>query len=212
MLRAAKGCPPFPSTLLSVAAPRRNCGSWGCKSQAPSQPLPVSCTLWIMLKKLRDFAATLATSAPYLTLLPAIGGHELQKNLTRLRSRFSVANRIRQGSTSIPPTACRSCRRLRKNQLLRKIQVVTTDLFPEQVPLIEAGKILATIYQRPFTRGRIALETLLWFLTKKIEPVSTIKLAPHLVLRSNLTLFTSHLSGLDDTELSISSRSQTYSG
>jgi LacI family transcriptional regulator len=131
-----------------------------------------------MLKKLRDFAATLATSAPYLTLLPAIGGHELQKNLTRLRSRFSVANRIRQGSTSIPPTACRSCRRLRKNQLLRKIQVVTTDLFPEQVPLIEAGKILATIYQRPFTRGRIALETLLWFLTKKIEPVSTTKLAP----------------------------------
>jgi ABC-type sugar transport system substrate-binding protein len=67
---------------------------------------------------------------------------------------------------------------LRKNQLLRKIQVVTTDLFPEQVPLIEAGKILATIYQRPFTRGRIALETLLWFLTKKIEPVSTTKLAP----------------------------------
>jgi LacI family transcriptional regulator len=43
--------------------------------------------------------------------------------------------------------------------------VVTTDLFPEPVPLIDAGKILATIYQRPFMQERIALETLLWFLT-----------------------------------------------
>jgi LacI family transcriptional regulator len=132
-----------------------------------------------MLKKLRDFAATLATSAPYLTLLPAIGGHELQKKTLQGYAHASSRKPHSAGIYINTANSCRFCGHLRKNQLLRKIQVVTTDLFPEPVPLIEAGKILATIYQRPFTHGRIALETLLWFLTKKIEPVSTTtKLAP----------------------------------
>jgi LacI family transcriptional regulator len=132
-------------------------------------------------EKLRGFAATLATIAPHLALLPAIEGHERQKDSYKATLTL-----------------------LEEHHLLGKIQIVTTDLFPELIPLIEAGKILATIYQQPFTQGKIALETLMWFLTNKIKPAPVIKLAPQVVLRSNLSLFANHLPGPDETEISAS--------
>jgi LacI family transcriptional regulator len=162
-------------------------------------------------EKLRGFAATLATIAPHLALLPAIEGHERQKDsykatLGLLARRPHPAGIYINTANSLPVLQA-----LEEHHLLGKIQVVTTDLFPELVPLIEAGKILATIYQRPFTQGKIALETLMWFLTKKIKPAPTMKLAPHVVLRSNLALFTNHLAGADETELAVSFSTQTYS-
>jgi LacI family transcriptional regulator len=41
-----------------------------------------------------------------------------------------------------------------------RIKIVTTDLFTELVPLIEPARILATLYQRPYTQGKLAFETL----------------------------------------------------
>jgi LacI family transcriptional regulator len=71
----------------------------------------------------------------------------------------------------------------------RRIDVVTTDLFPQLVPLIRAGKILATINQRPQTQGRMAFEALYKFLAEGKRPAKRIKLNPHIVMRSNLGLF-----------------------
>jgi LacI family transcriptional regulator len=66
--------------------------------------------------------------------------------------------------------------------------VVTTDLFQDLVPLIETGKVFATIYQRPFAQGKLAFESLIACLLKdkKISPI--IRLAPHIIFRSNLPL------------------------
>jgi LacI family transcriptional regulator len=155
-------------------------------------------------EKLRGFAATLATIAPHLALLPAIEGHERQKDsykatFTLLAHKPHPAGIYINTANSLPVL-----RALEEHHLLGKIQIVTTDLFPELIPLIEAGKILATIYQQPFTQGKIALETLMWFLTNKIKPAPVIKLAPQVVLRSNLSLFANHLPGPDETEISAS--------
>jgi LacI family transcriptional regulator len=104
-------------------------------------------------EKLRGFAATLATIAPHLALLPAIEGHERQKDsykatLMLLSRKPHLAGIYINTANSLPVLSA-----LEEHQLLGKIQVVTTDLFPELVPLIEAGKILATIYQRLLRKG-----------------------------------------------------------
>jgi LacI family transcriptional regulator len=67
-------------------------------------------------------------------------------------------------------------------------------LFPELVLYIESGKILATLYQRPFTQGRAALELLLRYLLDGVTPEPRTRLAPHIILRSNLHLFAARLS------------------
>jgi LacI family transcriptional regulator len=73
------------------------------------------------------------------------------------------------------------------------VRLITTDLFNELVPLIESGKILATLYQRPFTQGKLAFETLCRFLVEGVQPEPITRLAPHIILRSNLPLFLERL-------------------
>jgi LacI family transcriptional regulator len=88
---------------------------------------------------------------------------------------------------------------LEERRLLDHIQVITTDLFPELIPLLESGKILATLYQRPFTQGKVAFETLTQFLVDGVRPDEFTRLAPHIVLRSNLHLFSGRLALQSDT-------------
>jgi LacI family transcriptional regulator len=71
----------------------------------------------------------------------------------------------------------------------RLVKVVTTDLFPQLVPFLKSGRILATIYQRPEAQGRMAFEALYHFLVEGRCPPNRIKLNPHIVMRSNLELF-----------------------
>jgi len=76
----------------------------------------------------------------------------------------------------------------------RRISVVTTDLFPQLVPFLKSGRVLATIYQRPETQGRMAFEALHHFLVEGKCPPHRIKLNPHIVMRSNLELFLDRIS------------------
>jgi LacI family transcriptional regulator len=80
-------------------------------------------------------------------------------------------------------------RALEERNAFEKIQVITTDLFSEMVRFLESGRILATMYQRPFTQGRAAFEALIGYLLDGVVPQSTRRFAPHIVLRSNLPLF-----------------------
>jgi len=75
-----------------------------------------------------------------------------------------------------------------------EIGVVTTDLFPQLVPLIRSGRVLATVHQRPVTQGRIAFQALQQFLVEDKCPVPSIRVAPHIVMNSNLDLFLERLS------------------
>jgi LacI family transcriptional regulator len=70
-----------------------------------------------------------------------------------------------------------------------RIAVITTDLFPSLVPLIRSGRILATIHQRPLTQGRLAFQALYQFLVEGKCPLPRIRVAPHIVMNSNLDLF-----------------------
>jgi LacI family transcriptional regulator len=72
---------------------------------------------------------------------------------------------------------------------LGRIPIITTDLFPALAPLIREGKVLATVYQRPKTQGRMAFQALYQFLLQGTCPVLQHSLPPHIVLRSNLDVF-----------------------
>jgi LacI family transcriptional regulator len=147
--------------------------------------------------KLRGFAASLATMSPHLSLLPAIETHDLPSDAHRaamdlMKKHPDLGGLYINTSNSLPVL-----RALEKNGQLGKVQVITTDLFPELVPLIEDGKVLASLYQRPFAQGRAAFEMLISFLTTGVAPKRITRLAPHIILRSNLNLFVELLSGDD---------------
>ena len=80
-------------------------------------------------------------------------------------------------------------RALQETGRLGKIAVVTTDLFPALVPMIRSGEVLATVYQRPKTQGRMAFQSLHQFLVEGSCPPPRHRLPPHIILQSNLDLF-----------------------
>ena len=142
-------------------------------------------------EKLRGFAATLAVQAPHLTLLPALESHERPKDayrqaLTLMEGKSRPEGLYLSTANSIPVLNA-----LEELGLLGKVQIVTTDLFGELVPLIESGKILASLYQRPYRQGKLAFENLVAYLLKEPNVQPVVRLTPHVVFRSNLSLFSS---------------------
>src|SRR5205814_1914946 len=144
-------------------------------------------------EKLRGFAANLAVFAPHLSLLPAVESHE--KPAMAYRQAMSLLSRkpYPLGVYVSTANSLPILKALEEKHLLGDVQVITTDLFPELLPYLESGKIIATLYQRPFTQGRTALELLLRYLMHGTTPQPVTRLAPHIILRSNLSLLTSYL-------------------
>ncbi|WP_229739070.1 LacI family DNA-binding transcriptional regulator [Edaphobacter dinghuensis] len=151
-------------------------------------------------EKLRGFAATLAMLAPQLSLLPAVESHERPKEAYRQTIALLHGETKPQGLYISTANSLPVLQAIEEEGLLGKIQVVTTDLFQELVPLIETGKILATLYQRPFTQGKVAFESLINYLLedRKTSPIT--RLAPHIIFRSNLPLFIDRLDSLTEYE------------
>ena len=74
------------------------------------------------------------------------------------------------------------------------LTVIATDLFPELVERIRAGKVAATVYQRPLTQGRIAVQSICQFFQGRRRPASNQRVVPYLVMRSNLDVVLERLS------------------
>lgn len=138
--------------------------------------------------KLRGFAAGLAVHSPHLSLLPAIESHESPGDAHRaalrlLRQHTDLSGIYINTANSIPVLrAVEECGKL------GKIRIIATDLFPELADLIESGNVFATLNQRPHTQGKLAFECLSRYLVSRIAPRRKIRLTPHIVLRSNLSL------------------------
>lgn len=155
-------------------------------------------------EKLKGFAAALATMAPHLSLRPAIESHDRPKDAERatvalINQKPRPAGIYISTANSLPVL-----RALEERNALEQIQVIATDLFPELVSFLESGRILATLYQRPFTQGKAAFEALMRYLLDGVAPESATRFAPHIVLRSNLPLFADRAAPLQETNESSS--------
>lgn len=77
--------------------------------------------------------------------------------------------------------------------LAGRATVITSDLFPALAPFIESGGVAATMYQRPSIQGQLAFRALYRFLVDDLRPLPVIRIAPHIVMKSNLKLFMDRL-------------------
>lgn len=149
-------------------------------------------------EKLSGFAATLAVQAPHLTLLPTLEGHEKPREAYRQALALMRRKDRPEGLYMSTANSMSVLQALDELGLLGKVQIVTTDLFQDLIALIRSDKVLATLYQRPFTQGKLAFENLIVHLLGNEPAPPVIRLAPHIVLRSNLQLFANRVSGADE--------------
>jgi len=141
-------------------------------------------------QKLRGFAATMAVIAPNLHLLAAVETHDDPRQAHEKARRLLTRKPLPAGIYVSTANSIAVVQALEEQGLLGRLPVVTSDLFPELVPFIESGGVFATLHQRPFTQGKLAFETLARYLVHGSQPKAVTKLPPHIVLRSNLGLFT----------------------
>lgn len=144
-------------------------------------------------EKLRGFAANLALFAPHLSLLPTLESHEQPELAYRQAIALLSQKPCPLGIYISTANSIPVLRAIEEKKLQGSVQLITTDLFPDLVQHIESGNILATLYQRPFTQGKRSLELLLQYLLDGITPDPRTRLAPHIILRSNLPLFAAYM-------------------
>jgi LacI family transcriptional regulator, galactose operon repressor len=140
-------------------------------------------------EKLAAFRKTVGDMWPGLEVADVVEAHDDEGKAystcrTVLARRRRVAGVYVSTANSLPVL-----RAIEDEGLAQQITVIATDLFPALVPLIEGGRVAATIHQRPFTQGRLAFEVLYRFLVEGLPPQSSFRLSPHVVLRSNLGPF-----------------------
>jgi LacI family transcriptional regulator len=140
-------------------------------------------------QKLRGFAATIAVMAPHLHLLPAVESHDDPQQAYEKTLELLAHKPLPGGIYVCTANSLAVIQAIEELGLTGKIQVVATDLFPELVPLIESSMVFATLHQRPFTQGKMAFEALSRYLIHGSRPRLVTKLPPHIVLKSNLRLF-----------------------
>lgn len=145
-------------------------------------------------EKLRGYAATLALLAPHLSLLPVLECHDNPKEAYGQTYELLERHPEIQGLYVSTANSLPVLKAVQKKKLAGSIRIITTDLFSDLAPMIETGAVMATLYQRPFTQGRVAIQSLLRFLIEGARPNPITRLAPHIVLRGNLNVFTSYVS------------------
>jgi LacI family transcriptional regulator len=81
------------------------------------------------------------------------------------------------------------CQVLNDYKRAGKVQLITTDLFPEMVPHLQRGTIRASIYQDPYLQGQLAVRMLVDLLLNGVALPRANYLNPAIVLRTNVHLF-----------------------
>jgi len=140
-------------------------------------------------EKYSAFESTLRAFYPSLHLLKPIEDHDVEnEGYSKCRKLFNehpdLAGIYVTTEASIPvlKAACDA-------KVLDRLTIITTDLFPDLVPHIRSGEVVATIYQRPRAQGQMALRMLYEFLAEGGLRSHQVALPPHLVMRGNLDFF-----------------------
>lgn len=142
-------------------------------------------------EKVRGFRHCAASLVPTLQIAGVIEDHESEEESYEKCRRALTEDASIKGVYVATGNSLPLVRVLQELGLAGKIKVITTDLFPALVPMLQTGIVTATMYQMPFDQGRLALQTLYRFLTENVCPPARIRLAPHIVVRSSVDLFLS---------------------
>ncbi|MEO5823054.1 MAG: substrate-binding domain-containing protein [Vicinamibacteraceae bacterium] len=144
--------------------------------------------------KLRGFVSSLSASNPGLSLGPIIEAHDDEREAHRRARDVLRAHPQLKGLYVSTVNSMPVLRAAEQEGRLEGLTVVTTDLFPELVDWIRTGRVAATVYQRPLTQGRVALQALYQFLQRRHRMPDSQRVVPYVVMRSNLDLVLERLS------------------
>ncbi|HEY8548577.1 MAG TPA: substrate-binding domain-containing protein [Vicinamibacterales bacterium] len=137
--------------------------------------------------KLRGFTSSLAWTGTALRLGPVVEAHDDEREGYRRAMEVLRENPDLKATYVSTVNSLPVLRAAEEAGRLSELTIVTTDLFPELVDWIRTGKVAATVYQRPLTQGRLALQTLYQYLVEGTRPTHPrVHVVPYLVMRSNL--------------------------
>lgn len=140
-------------------------------------------------EKYSAFESTLRSFYPNLRPLKPIEDHNIEKEAYyKCRKLFDEHPEL-AGIYVTTEASMPVLKAARDANLLERLTIITTDLFPDLVPYIRSGAVVATIYQRPRAQGQMALRMLYEFLAEGGARSNQATLAPHLVMRGNLDFF-----------------------
>jgi LacI family transcriptional regulator len=140
-------------------------------------------------EKYAAFESTLRSFYPNLEPLKPIEDHDLEKEAYRKCRKLFEQHPDLAGIYVTTEASIPILNAARDANLLDRLTIITTDLFPALVPYIRSGAVVATIYQRPRAQGQLALRMLHDFLAEGGKRSYQVALAPHLVMRGNLDFF-----------------------
>jgi LacI family transcriptional regulator len=140
-------------------------------------------------EKCKAFEQTLQTYYPGMALVETIEEHDVNSEAYDKCRRLFTTHPDLKGIYVSTEASIPVIEAARDTGILPRLAVITTDLFPALVEHIRLGNVLATIYQRPFTQGRMAFRVLHEFIVEGSCPAYQVALSPHLVMRGNLEFF-----------------------
>jgi LacI family transcriptional regulator len=140
-------------------------------------------------QKLRGFRESLSACGDTCEVVSIIEAHDDGPNAYRQTKEMLRTHPRLHGIYVCTANSLPVMQAVEEAGLGSKIEVIATDLFPELVPLIRSGRVKATMHQRPRTQGRLAFAALYRFLVEGKCPLPRIRVAPHVVMNSNLSLF-----------------------
>ena len=144
---------------------------------------------WEHKEKVEAFTKALQQFFPFLEVLPVTETHEKReeahKKTTILLDRYKdLVGYYVSTVNSMPVIGA-----LKSRDLLGKVALITTDIFPQLIPHLRSGNITATLYQRPRVQGELALRTMYAMLRDGRNSWNGVMLQPHVVMRTNLEYF-----------------------
>ena len=139
--------------------------------------------------KVEAFSRTYQQLSPGSRILEVVEGHDdedetFQKAFVLLGRHKSLQGLYVSTANCLPV-----CHAVGARNLHGKIKVIATDLFKEMMPYFEKGTIPASIHQRPYVQGQIAVRLIVDYVAYGRPIPPTYYLSPHIVMRSNMQLF-----------------------
>jgi LacI family transcriptional regulator len=145
-------------------------------------------------EKFQSFAQSIKTMFPAMHMLDPIQNHEDETEAYEECRNLLRRNRDINGLYISTANSTSVLQALKDAGRLGQLPVIATDLFPALIQHLEAGSVIATLYQRPRSQGQMALRMLHDFLVEGRCPTHRVRLAPHLIMKSNLRFFLERIS------------------
>ena len=139
-------------------------------------------------KKVEAFSEVFPTYSPEGRVLEVVEGHD-EEDETFQKAYALLGRHPLEGLYVSTANCLPVCHAIAARGLHGKIKLITTDLFKEMVPYFEKGTIQASIHQRAYVQGQIAVRLAVDYLANRRALPSTYFLTPQIVMCSNLSTF-----------------------